>query len=272
MYPRSDWSHRDGHPSLVSPMPSSKPASERSPDRSRRLANAGLPAPPDSRPTQVYERLRSLIVSGHIAPGTRLVEVDIAARLNVSRTPVRAALQRLQQEGYVLLSPGLQQARQVVAPLTQDDARELFHLVGELEALASERAAQLAPAVRRSLVAELRALNRQLDREAKKARPDHALLQDLDERFHARYVEVGAGPRLLAIHMAVKPQAQRYERLYISMLSGEIATSVAEHEEIIRAINAGDPAAAQETVRTNWRNAAERLAVAITRTGERGAW
>jgi DNA-binding GntR family transcriptional regulator len=72
--------------------------------------------------------------------------------------------------------------------------------------------------------------------------------------------------------MAVKPQAQRYERLYISMLSGEIATSVAEHEEIIRAINAGDPAAAQETVRTNWRNAAERLAVAITRTGERGAW
>src|SRR5690606_38562117 len=130
----------------------------------------------------------------------------------------------------------------------------------------------LAPAVRRALVADLRDLNRQLDREAKKARPDHAVIQDLDERFHARYVEVGAGPRLSALHMAVKPQAQRYERLYISMLSGEIGTSVKEHDEIIRAINAGDPDAAQQTVRTNWRNAAERLAAAITRTGERGAW
>ena len=253
-------------------MPSSKPASARPPDRAPRLAKDGTRALADSRPTQVYERLRALIVSGQIAPGTRLVEVDIAARLNVSRTPVRAALQRLQQEGYVLLSPGLQQARQVVAPLTQDDARELFHLVAELEALASERAAGLAPVVRRSLVADLRALNRQLDREAKKARPDHAVIQDLDERFHARYVEVGAGPRLSALHMAVKPQAQRYERLYISMLSGEIGTSVKEHDDIIRAINAGDPDAAQQTVRTNWRNAAERLAAAITRTGERGAW
>lgn len=253
-------------------MAPSKPASDGSRNRSPRAPKSGLQSLPDSRLTQVYERLRSLIVSGQIAPGTRLVEVDIAARLNVSRTPVRSALQRLQQEGYVLLSPGLQQARQVVAPLTQDDARELFHLVGELEALASEAAARLAPSVRRSLVAELRALNRELDREAKKARPDHALLQDLDERFHARYVAVGAGPRLSAIHEAVKPQAQRYERLYISMLAGEISTSVTEHNDIIRAINAGDPEAAHETVRTNWRNAAERLAAAITRTGERGAW
>jgi DNA-binding GntR family transcriptional regulator len=227
---------------------------------------------PDNRPTQVYEQLRSLIVGGQIAPGTRLVEVDIAARLKVSRTPVRAALQRLQQEGYVLLSPGLQQARQVVAPLTQDDARELFHLVGALEALAAEGAARLAPAARRAVVTDLRSLNRQLDREGKNTRPDHALLQDLDERFHARYVAGGAGPRLSALHMAVKPQAQRYERLYIAMLSGEIATSVAEHDDIIRAIGAGDADAAHETVLTNWRNAAERLATAITRTGERGAW
>lgn len=253
-------------------MASSKAASDRSPDRARRLPKAGAQSLPDSRPTQVYERLRSLIVGGQIAPGTRLVEVDIAARLNVSRTPVRAALQRLQQEGYVLLSPGLQQARQVVAPLTQDDARELFHLVGELEALAAEGAAGLTPGVRRALVADLRTLNRQLDREAKKTRPDHGRIQDLDERFHARYVEVGAGPRLSALHTAVKPQAQRYERLYISMLSGEIATSVAEHDDIVRAIGAGDAQTAHETVRTNWRNAAERLAAAITRTGERGAW
>ena len=249
-------------------MATSKPV----PDRHRRAAATAPHWLPDNRPTHVYEQLRTLIVRGQIAPGTRLVEVEIAARLDVSRTPVRAALQRLQQEGYVILSPGLQQARPVVAPLTQGDARELFHVVGELEALAAEGAALLTAAVRRKLVSDLRAKNLELSREAEKASPDHAILQDLDERFHGSYVAVGAGPRLLALHAAVKPQAQRYERLYISMLSGQMSTSVAEHSAIIRAIRAGDSEASHEAVRTNWRNAAKRLATAIERGGERGSW
>ena len=59
------------------------------------------------RVTVVYHRLRELIVRGRLAPGARIIETVIAARLGVSRTPVRAALQRLQQEGYVVVaSPG----------------------------------------------------------------------------------------------------------------------------------------------------------------------
>src|SRR2546426_7079104 len=49
------------------------------------------------RPLVVYEQLRDLIVHGHLAPGSRIVESDVAGRLGVSRTPVRGALQRLQQ-------------------------------------------------------------------------------------------------------------------------------------------------------------------------------
>ena len=49
-----------------------------------------------ARPQQVYERLRELIIDGRLAPGARIVETDVAARLGVSRTPVRGALQRLQ--------------------------------------------------------------------------------------------------------------------------------------------------------------------------------
>ena len=90
-----------------------------------------------ARPQQVYERLRELIIDGRLAPGTRIVETDVAARLGVSRTPVRGALQRLQQEGFVVDSPTLQQTRPTVAPLTSEDARELFLLVGALEGLAA---------------------------------------------------------------------------------------------------------------------------------------
>lgn len=170
------------------------------------------------------------------------------------------------------LSPGLQQARPVVAPLTQGDSRELFHIVAELEGLAARGAAELALATRRSLAAELRALNQDLGNAAAGAHPDHSRIQSLDEQFHGRYVDAGAGPRLAALHSAVKPQAERYERLYVSMLASQMRTSVAEHDAIVRAIRAGDPDAAQQTVRTNWRNAAERLATVIERAGERGAW
>src|SRR6266516_1813696 len=78
-------------------------------------------APHGSRPDQVYARLRDLIVQGSLAPGSRIVETEIASRLGVSRTPVREALQRLQQEGFVNGAPGAQQSRLTVAPLTRDD-------------------------------------------------------------------------------------------------------------------------------------------------------
>jgi DNA-binding GntR family transcriptional regulator len=68
-----------------------------------------------ARPQEVYQQLRALIIDGRLAPGTRIVETDVATRLGVSRTPVRGAFQRLQQEGYVVDSPTLQQTRPTVA-------------------------------------------------------------------------------------------------------------------------------------------------------------
>lgn len=224
------------------------------------------------RPKQVYEQLRHLIVRGRLAPGSRLVETDIATRFNVSRTPVRGALQRLQQEGYIIDSPSMRQSRPTVAPLTGEDAEELFDIVGELEGLAAFQAARLPAPRRQALVRELSALNNDFGRTAGSARVDHDRLWDLDERFHKRYVDVAAGPRLKALHDSVKPQAERYERLYVSFLAGEIMTSVKEHETIIAAIAAGDPAAAQAAVRRNWHNAAERLGRVIERVGDRGKW
>lgn len=224
------------------------------------------------RPKQVYEQLRQLIVHGRLAPGSRLVETDIAARFHVSRTPVRGALQRLQQEGYIIDSPSMRQSRPTVAPLTGEDAEELFDIVGELEGLAAYQAALLPDPRRQTLVRELAAINAEFRRTAGSGRPDHNRLWDLDERFHKRYVDVAAGPRLKALHDSVKPQAERYERLYVSFLAGEIMTSVNEHEAIIESIAAGDAAAAKEGVHRNWHNAAERLGRVIERVGDRGKW
>jgi DNA-binding GntR family transcriptional regulator len=224
-----------------------------------------------ARPQQVYERLRALIIAGRLAPGARIVETDVASRLGVSRTPVRGALQRLQQEGYVVDSPTLQQTRPTVAPLTSEDAREVFLLVGALEGLAAFRAALGPTGERAALASALAVINDDFAAAAVAPRPDHTRIFDLDERFHRTYMKA-AGPRVRSLHDTVKPQAERYERLYVSMLTSELHASVAEHRAIVKAIRAGNAAAAQSAVETNWRNAAERLAAVVAAAGERGSW
>lgn len=224
-----------------------------------------------ARPQQVYERLRELIIDGRLAPGSRIVETEVAARLGVSRTPVRGALQRLQQEGYVVDSPTLQQTRPTVAPLTSQDARELFLVVGALEGLAAFRLASAPLDERSAVTATLGQINDAFAKAAAATRPDHGRIFELDKRFHRGYME-GAGPRVLALHATVKPQAERYERLYVSMLTAELHRSVAEHRAIVKAIRAGNAPAAQTAVETNWRNAAERLASVVASAGERGRW
>src|SRR5438105_5371011 len=231
-----------------------------------------IDAPHGSRPEQVYARLRELIVGGLLAPGNRIVETEIASRLGVSRTPVREALQRLLQEGYVIDTLGAQQSRLTVAPLTRDDVHELLTLVGALEGIAAQHAASQRPDVRATLAKDLRDANAEFHRAGRASPIDHEALHDADERFHRRIVESGAGPRLLALYHAVKPQAERYIRMYISMLTGDIRSSVAEHDIIIGAITEGRCDDAESAVESNWRHAADRLSRVIEVAGERGSW
>jgi DNA-binding GntR family transcriptional regulator len=224
------------------------------------------------RIARTYEQLRELIIWGRLAPGSRVIESDIASRLGVSRTPVRSALHRLQQEGYISSIGRRKEQRLVIAPLTQEDARELFDIVGELEGLAARGLASREAEARSAIVAELRHLNNQLAQAAEAPRPDALKIFDLDTTFHRRYVEGGAGPRLIALHDAVKPQAERYVRLYTSALVDELAKSVDEHSVIVDRIDSGNADGAQRAVIRNWRNAAARLSRVIATLGERGSW
>jgi DNA-binding GntR family transcriptional regulator len=232
------------------------------------------------RITEVYHTLRELIVHGRLAPGARVIEAEVADRLNVSRTPVRSALHWLRQEGYIRETntvgseggSGGRRTRLIVAPLTREDASELFHIVGHIEGLAGWYAAQLGSAPRGRLVAQLRVINADLRKTAEADRPDGNAIFDLDDAFHGEYVRAPARQRVLALHAAIKPQAERYIRVYISALVDEIMTSVEEHAAIIEEIEAGAPDGAQRAVQTNWRNAARRVGPVIDRSGERGSW
>jgi len=228
-------------------------------------------AGPSDHVSRAYLDLRRFIVWGQLAPGARISERVIAERLGLSRTPVRSALHRLEQEGFVSSVGAPGDRRLVVAPLTMADGQELFRIVGHLEGLAARIAAELPPERRSAVAARMRELNGELAAQHR-ARGAAARFFDLDLRFHQSFVDAVVGPRLLTLHRAIKPQCERYARLYASVLLDELPTSIKEHEVIASAIARGDPDAAQIAAETNWANAAARLAHIIWQDGERGSW
>ncbi|MGH9535861.1 MAG: GntR family transcriptional regulator [Terriglobales bacterium] len=219
-----------------------------------------------------FRRIRDLIVRGHLAPGSRIVEADLASALGVSRTPIRGALHMLQRDGYIVAVSNDSKPRLAVAPLTKDDARELYLMVGALEGVAARHTETLPKGARTALADKLERWNNQLRKLAEAHEADPNYIFDYDTQFHRLIVEATAGTRLRAMHEAIKPQIERYSRLYASVIIDHLGESVQEHEAIIAAIAKGQGAVAEEAVRHNWHHGAERLCKVIVMFGERGRW
>ncbi len=219
-----------------------------------------------------YRQLQDLIISGRLAPGAPLIETDLALRLKLSRTPVRSALQRLQQEGFVVGSKVGHMMRSVVAPLTAEDMRELFTMIGALEGIVARRAAELDAPQRQKVAEELERLNKEMSRVARARPPQVAYAQDLHEQFHSALVQAAAGPRLKALLEALQPQMERYSRAYTGASILHFEESLAEHRAIIAAVKAGQPDTAEEAAAVNWRNGADRYRRTLEQQGERGKW
>ena len=225
-----------------------------------------------SQVSKAYSQLRELIIDGRLAPGTRIVEVDLANRLGVSRTPVRDALRLLQQEGFVAASsPGGFKARLIVAPLTKEDAEEVYGIVGRLEGWAGRLSAQLPVSRREDLAHKLRGLNDGLREIAASSLRDPQRTLSLDMEFHRSVVEASAGPRLLVMYNGIKPQTERYWRVY-AHVQMHVDQSVDEHEQIIRGIEEGQADVAERSLVMNWQHGWERLCEVIDTIGERGSW
>lgn len=225
-----------------------------------------------NRSGRAYVELRERIVQGQIAPGRRLVETEIADRLGVSRTPVRSALQRLEQEGYVESAGDGDRSKPVVAPLTKQDAHDLLYMLGAIEGLAARGAADLPDEQREGLVDELKEMNDRLAVVGDEDRPDRNEWYRLDTGFHGLYVERGGGPRLRKFHASIRPQAERYIRVYVAVHRFEIDESVKEHRAVIKAIEAGQSDWAEQATVDNYRSAEDRLRRVIEEIGERGSW
>ncbi len=222
--------------------------------------------------SSVYQRLRDLIVTGRLAPGAPLIETELSARLGVSRTPVRAALQRLQQEGFVSASRAGSMLRAVVAPLTSADMREVFLMTGALEAAAARLSAGLDETGRHALSDLMARLVARLDSAASSQPPDISGALAAHVQFHRAFCASVIGPRLLAELEVLQPQAERYERVYAGAVVHAFDEASREHAAIVDALRAGDSDGAESAVQRHWRASAARYRQVVTILGERGNW
>ncbi|HEY7015861.1 MAG TPA: GntR family transcriptional regulator [Streptosporangiaceae bacterium] len=203
-----------------------------------------------------YEHVRDWITLGPLEPGEPIRDVEIAALLGISRTPVREALLKLAQEGLVETVPGYQTR---VAPLRFDRVPHLFAIGGVLDALAAEEA---APDMDAEACAEMERLLARMTQIS-----DPRELQLLDEQFHGVYYVVAGNAPLLKLLEDVSLELRRFDRE--GFRSPEIMLAANdEHRAILEALRRRDGTTAAAAARTNWNRSWDRIAEARMAGGE----
>ena len=230
------------------------------------------PAAPATVSLAVYDEVRALIVRGRLLPGTRVTEADVAKELQVSRTPAREALRRLQQERLLVPTGATDGAkvRLAVAPMTAGEARELYTAAGALEGVIVRNVADRDAEERLALSAEMARAQAAFRREATRRAPDWDRLFELHHAFHALLRSRLAGPRLRALLDGLRPHLDRYEYFYGRLHGSGFEATFEEHDAIVAAIESGRADGAERAVRANWFNGADRLARVVQRAGEAG--
>ena len=206
--------------------------------------HAEVAQPSRSSATAAYDLLLGTIESGALAPGVRLREAELAERFQISRTPVREALKRLESQGLVVHEAHY---GAVVASISDEQIAELYQVREVLEGAAVREAASHATP------AEIDVLFEMVERDRGLIDQPRALAHT-NRLFHARLRNASRN-RFLA-------RTLENMRLSLALLSrttlaypGRGQEAVDEHESIVRAIAARDPEAAEEAARTHIRNA-----------------
>lgn len=225
---------------------------------------------PDDRATEAYREFRRLILANHLPPGMPIVETRAAVQFGFTRVTLRAALQRLEHEGYVSAVSLGRYRRRVVSALTVADMNELFELVGALEGVAARRAAGLPQAARARLAVALDRHNQAMFRAVTSPAPDAERAEAADTKFH-RLLLGAAGPSRVVQHLeAIHPQVGRYRSMYYAHLVAGMRIGYREHAAVVRAIAAGAGDRAEAALEAHWRNAGDRLRPVVELIGEHG--
>lgn len=198
-----------------------------------------------SRPTlrdQVYDTLKQGIVTLELLPEQKLNDNDLAEQFGVSRTPVREALKRLEDEGLIESFPG---AVTRVAPLYEEAAAHAFTVAAVLHGLAARLSIPYLEAQHYDM---LKQFNQKLITALDQQNATAAI--EADDHFHNVFIQVSNNPEIIAALDRVMPKIRRLE--YAKFSTIDHTYSPEDHREIIEACEAGDPVLTAQRMEENW--------------------
>ncbi|MEQ5788863.1 GntR family transcriptional regulator [Erythrobacter sp. NFXS35] len=205
---------------------------------------------------QAYIRIRAHLLSGAVRPKDQLTEDQLAQITGFSRTPVREAVRRLEDE---LLLVRSESKRLFVADWSRDDIEEMFALRQMLECHAAERAARRLSGAQ---VADLEAVNHALREAIEQPEPDVARFLEANRRFHEAIIDAAHSPRLgqMLGRLVEAPVVLRTARNYSLE---DLRQSARDHDELIAAFAARDPEWARAVMGSHLRRAFHTFAKAV---------
>ena len=201
---------------------------------------------------QIFEQLEREILSGKYPRSTVLSELGLSKELGVSRTPVREAIRRLEQED-ILEECG---KGMVVVGITPEDMQDMFEIRLAVEGEAARRAAQLITDDRLHALREILDLQRFYSEKGGENSSDQ--IKNMDSQFHEIvYSACGSRPYIRTL-LPLHKRMMKLRKASVSKHSRAMQ-SLEEHEAIYEALRKHDPDAAEEAVLTHTRNARERM-------------
>lgn len=198
---------------------------------------------------EVYEQLRDWIIDGTLGPGESIRDVELAKALEVSRTPVREALRRLEDEG--LIETALHKWTRV-ALLNPEQADQLYGIVQRLESYALELA---QPRLSEADFLVLEAANTRLAQAIE--RHDAKAALEADNAFHQVWIECSGNGELARILADLKVKLRRLELAHFD--SKDAMESYKEHRVILQSLRTGKHQKALEGLGDNWEGATDRF-------------
>ncbi len=183
----------------------------------------------------VFESMREAIIQGVLRPGERLMEIQLAEEMGVSRTPVREAIRKLELEGFVVMIP---RKGAYVAGVSLKDMADVFEIRAALEGLAAGLAAE------RITDEELEQMERVLLFDESQE-PDLEQIVASDTDFHALVYKSSRNERLVQILGNLREHFQRFRSTSLAV-PGRVKVAIEEHRTIVEALGRHDLAEAQE--------------------------
>lgn len=193
----------------------------------------------------VFKTLRQAILKGELLPGERLMEIKLAKKLGVSRTPIREAIRKLELEGLVIMIP---RRGAEVAGITGKSLRNVLEVRKALEELAIELACE------RMTESDIEELEKSMERFKKAvAKGDSMSIAKADEEYHDIIFQSTDNDKLMLLVGNLREQMYRYRLEYVKD-ADKRSLLVTEHEHILNAIKARNVEAARDYIREHIEN------------------